>query len=111
MNSAAHMMNQTTVTRGTVVSLLVSRLQVTLVAMVALVVMTSLSVIYVTNASRSLNAAIQQSLAERDQLRLQWGQLLLERGTWTMQARIQHLAEDKLGMVIPDSKSIIIISK
>jgi cell division protein FtsL len=37
------------------------------------------------------------------------GQLLLERGTWMMQARIQKFAESKLGMVIPDHKSVVIV--
>ncbi len=42
-------------------------------------------------------------------LHVQRGQLLLERSTWMMQARIQPIAENKLGMIIPDHKSVVIV--
>jgi cell division protein FtsL len=40
---------------------------------------------------------------------IQRGQLLLERSTWIMQARIQKMAENKLDMVIPDHQSTVVV--
>jgi cell division protein FtsL len=111
MNSAARIMNQGVVTRSLSLSIALSRLQMAVVGVTVLALASALSVIYVTNCSRTVHAAIQQGVAERNHLRLEWGQLLLERGTYDMQARVQQIAHDKLGMMIPESKSIIIISE
>lgn len=110
MNAAARLLNQSTLSRGWIFSIILSRFQYATFVLILAVTLSALGVVYVTSSTRSLNAAIQQTLAERDQLHIHWGQLLLERGTWAMQARIQRIAEEKLGMVIPDSKSILIIS-
>ena len=60
--------------------------------------------IYVTHVTRIMHASCQHSLVEQDRLHVKRGQLLLERSTWMMQARIQQIAENKLGMVIPDQQ-------
>jgi len=111
MNAAARFLSLSTVSRTWVVSFILSKTQLSLVTLVIGVLVSSLSVVYVTNMSRSFNANVQQSLAERDHLHAQWGQLLLEKSTWIMQARIQQVASDKLGMVVPDSKSVVIINE
>lgn len=109
MNAAARMLNQGALSRGWAVSFLLARTQVSTIILVLAILTSALSVIYVTNMTRSLNASVQQMLVERDHMHVQWGQLLLERSTRMMQARVQQVAEEKLGMVIPDSKSIVII--
>ncbi len=111
MNTAARLVNQGVLSRSWVISILLKRSQLPLLAMVISVLLSALSVIYMTNTTRTLNASIQQTLAEREQLHVQWGQLLLEKSTWIMQARIQNLAEGKLGMSIPDSKSVVVINE
>ncbi len=111
MNSAARLMNQNIISRSYSLSISLSRLQMAVIGLAVCVLASALSIVYVTNCSRTVHAAIQQGMVERDHLRLEWGQLLLERGTWDMQARVQYIAQDKLGMVIPDSKSIMIISE
>ena len=111
MNTAARLVNQSVLSRGWVISAFLKRSQFPLLAMVISVLLTALSVIYITNTTRILNANIQQTLTEREQLHVQWGQLLLEKSTWIMQARIQNLAEGKLGMLSPDSKSVVVIKE
>lgn len=111
MNTAARLVNQRVLSRSWVMSVLLKRSQLPLLAMVISVLFSALTVIYMTNTTRSLNASIQQTFAEREQLHVQWGQLLLEKSTWIMQARIQNLAEGKLGMVIPDSKSVVVVTE
>lgn len=111
MNAAARFLSQSTVSRTWVISVLLSKAQFTLCILSVAVLMSALSIVYVTNASRSLNANYQQSLTERDHLHVQWGQLLLEKSTWIMQARVQKVAEDKLDMIVPDNKSVVIVNE
>ena len=110
MNAAARFASQGAVTRSVTLTLSGLRTYFSTIFLTLVVLTSALSLVYVTNYSRSLNAALQQAATESDQLRIQWGQLLLEKSTWVVQARVQRVAEDKLGMVIPDSKSIMILS-
>ena len=110
MNTAARLLNQGLLSRSWVISVFLKKSQLPLFVMVMSVLCSALGVIYVSNMNRTLNASIQQILAERDQLHIQWSQLLLEKSTWIMQARIQNLAEGQLGMIIPDSKSVVVIT-
>lgn len=109
MNAAARLLNQGVLSRGWVVSVFLTRFDVSLFVLVFAVLISALSLIYVTNSARSLNASIEQSYAEHDQLHIQRGQLLLERSTLTMQARVQDIAEEHLNMVIPEGKAIVIV--
>jgi cell division protein FtsL len=109
MNAAARLLNQGVLSRGWVISILLNRSQVPMVTLVFAVLVSALGVIYIANTTRTLNANIQQSLAERQQLHIQWGQLLLEKSTWIMQARVQNIAEDQLDMVTPNNKSVVVI--
>lgn len=111
MNAAARLIKHGSLSRSWVVSVILARVQFTTLILTTAVLVSALSVIYVTNMARSLNAGIQQTLAERDQLHIQWGQLLLEKSTWVTPVRVQHIAEDRLDMVVPDSKSVVIVNE
>ncbi|HSW69257.1 MAG TPA: cell division protein FtsL [Gammaproteobacteria bacterium] len=110
MNAAARILNQGVLSHGWVISVLWKRSQLPMLLMIMSVLVTGLGVIYMTNTTRSLNANIQQTLAERERLHVQWGQLLLEKSTWIMQARVQNLAEGKLGMIVPGSHSVVVVN-
>ena len=73
------------------------------------ILISALSIIYVTHVTRIMHAGYQHNLVLQDRLHVERGQLLLERGTWMMQARIQQIAEKDLGMMIPNHKSVVII--
>lgn len=111
MNAAARFLSQSAVSRTWVFSVLISKAQVSVFTLVVAVLLSALSIVYVTNTTRSLNADIQQTLLDRDHMHVQWGQLLLEKSTWIMQARIQQVASDKLGMMVPNGKSVVIINE
>ncbi len=111
MNAAARILSESVPSRSFILSVILKRSQLPLLMMVIAVLVTALTVIYITNATRGLNGAIQQKLTEREQLHVQWSQLLLERSTWIMQARIQNLAQGKLGMFVPDNKSLVVINE
>ena len=109
MNAAARFVHQGILSRHLVLTHLVSRRQFTVLALSLAIILSALSVIYVTHISKILHAGYQHNIHEHDRLHVERGQLLLERSTWMMQARIQQIAENKLGMVLPTNKSVVII--
>ncbi len=109
MNAAARLFNQGVLSRGWAITFMIERLQVTTLLLLIALLTSALSMVYVTNLARSTHAALQQTLLERDHMHSQWNQLLLEKSTWMMQARVQKIAEDKLGMIYPESKSVVIV--
>jgi len=109
MNAAARLVHQHALTRHFFLTPLLSRRQIAIVILALTVLLSAMSIIYVTHVTRILHAAYQHNRMEQDHLQVQRGQLLLERSTWMMQARIQQIAENQLGMVVPDHKSVVII--
>ncbi len=108
MNAAARLVHQGIITRHLVVAHLSFR-QVGALMLSVAVLMSAVSIIYVTHVTRLLHATYQHNIVEQDMLHVQRGQLLLERSTMMMQARIQSIAENKLGMIIPDQNSVVIV--
>lgn len=109
MNAAARLVHQGVISRRFVLTFLLTRRQIANFLLALLVLCTALSVVYITHTSRILHATYQQNLAEQNRLHVERSQLLLERSTLMMQARIQQAAENKLGMVIPNHKSVVVI--
>jgi cell division protein FtsL len=109
MNAAGRLVHQGILSRHLVMTHFLTREQIAALFLALGVLVSALSVIYVTHVTRILNANYQHNLVEQDRLQVERGQLLLERGTWMMQARIQQLAESKLGMVVPNHQSVVII--
>jgi cell division protein FtsL len=110
MNAAARLLNQGALSRSWVVSVFLARFQFVLFSCVFAILISALGLVYMTNTTRSLNASIQQTLVERDRIHVEWGQLLLEKSTLLMQARIQNLAEDKMNMLVPEGKAVVVIN-
>lgn len=111
MNAAGRLVSQSSVSKTWVLSVVLARMQMSTLILTLAVLTSALSMVYITNVARGLNANLQQSLVEHDRLQVQWGQLLLEKSTLTMQARVQQTAENKLDMVVPDSQSVVIINE
>lgn len=109
MNAAARLVHQGIFTRHLVQQRIVAKRPFATLCLSLLLLFSALSIIYVTHITRELQATLQHRIHEQERLQVQRGQLLLERGTWMMQARIQHIAETKLGMILPDHKSVVII--
>ena len=111
MNAAARLLSKGSLSRSWVVSVVLARTQYSSMMLMAAVLVSALSIVYVINTTCSLNANIQQLISERNRLHVEWGQLLLEKGTRITPARVQHVAEGKLDMVVPDSKSVVIVNE
>lgn len=110
MNAAARLLNQGALSRSWVISVFLARFQFVLFSCVFAILISALGLVYMTNTTRSLNANIQQVLVERDRLHVEWGQLLLEKSTLLMQARIQVIAQDKMDMLLPEGKAVVVIN-
>ena len=82
-------------------------------AMMALLIvavfLSALAVIDARNENRMLFARLQQLRQQRDQINVEWGQLLLEQSTWSTHARIEQVATQKLGMVMPQHVEIAVV--
>ena len=88
--------------------LVLSREVIVLTSLITIILAQSLGVIYAKQTKRLLHAQIQSLYAARDKLQVEWSQLLLEQGTWQADARVERIARDKLGMVVPDKINVII---
>lgn len=110
MNAAARLVNhQGVLSRASVVRIFLTQYHFTFFGFILAIFISSLSLIYVTHTTRYFQANFQQAYKERDQLRLQWGQLLLEKSTLLMQSRIQNMGEVNLDMIFPEDKSMVML--
>lgn len=109
MNAAARLVHQSILSRHLLRGQFLSKKHAGIAMLALFVLLSALSVIYVTHVTRVLHASLSHHLQEQDRLHVETGQLLLERSTWMVQSRVQQAAESKLGMVIPDTKSVIVI--
>jgi len=48
-------------------------------------------------------------MSEKDALHVEWGRLLLEQGTLAEHRRIDHVARQKLDMMMPDPRRIVLL--
>lgn len=79
-------------------------------ALVALAVLVAaVLVVELRHQSRTLFAQLQTLRAERDALNTEWGQLLLEEGTWAEHRRIEQMARARLDMSMPGRNRIIVV--
>ncbi len=57
--------------------------------------------------ARQLMSQIQAIKAERDAMRLEWSQLVLEESTLTDEAIIYQVAESRLNMALPTAQEVV----
>jgi len=81
-----------------------------LICMVLVSVLASgLSVIYVTHKNRNLLNELQQLKNARNALQVQWGQLLIEQSTFSLEGRIERKAFDELQMQVPEFSELVMV--
>lgn len=109
MNAAAKMIHQSNFFSGHLADIRLSKgLWFHLILLLSLL-MSSLSVIYITNLHRVTFSQLQHEEQKGHQLQLQWGQLLLEQASLATPARVQELATEKLHMGLPMNKQTFIL--
>lgn len=75
--------------------------------LLALIFASALNLVLVRDRSRSLFIELQALRKQQDELDREWGQLLLEQGTWGAHGRVEEIARSKLGMTAPKPEQIV----
>ncbi|HLF98617.1 MAG TPA: cell division protein FtsL [Methylococcaceae bacterium] len=73
----------------------------------ALVAISAIGVVYAKHRARVLFVEVQKLEQEIEALQTEWGQLRLEQNTWAEHGRIERIARSRLGMEMPERKSIV----
>lgn len=68
----------------------------------------ALMVIYSSHRARHLFYDLQALRVQRDEIQVEWGQLLLEQSTWSSYAHIENIATNQLGMIVPEPQDLVI---
>jgi cell division protein FtsL len=68
------------------------------------------SVVTSQHVSRNLYSDLQKEQKSQQQLDVEYGQLMLEQGTWGAHAVIEKAAETRLAMHTPDPKEIQVVT-
>ncbi|MCK9236872.1 MAG: cell division protein FtsL [Thiopseudomonas sp.] len=74
------------------------------------VVSTAVLVAYAANESRQMLNSLFVEMSKRDKLQADWGRLVLEHSTWTAHNRIESLAVEHLGMLIPEPAAVRVVT-
>lgn len=70
----------------------------------------SLGIVLTTFTSRHLLNDLQQLEAERNELQVEWGQLLLEQSSLVAQGKVEDTAITQLGMEVPSMKQVVVFT-
>lgn len=73
--------------------------------------MSAFGVVFTKHLTRQLFTQLQSLEQEAESLQIEWGQLLLEQGTWAADARIERVAKERLQMRVPESQHIVVIAR
>lgn len=71
--------------------------------------MSAFTLIYIKDLNRRLFIQHQTLQATHDKLYEDWGSLLLEQSTWSRQARVQKIAEQRLEMSLPAANRVFVL--
>ncbi|MEH6446476.1 MAG: cell division protein FtsL [Oceanospirillaceae bacterium] len=74
------------------------------------IIISCISIVYQAYQFRQLFNTQQQIVAHRDELQVEWGQLLLEQSALGANSRVEKIAKRKLAMHVPKSKNVEMVS-
>ncbi|RDE22785.1 cell division protein FtsL [Motiliproteus coralliicola] len=95
--------------RSALTELSVSARSVLLVMLAASVVVSSLAVIYSAFLYRQAFNQQQQLFQQRNELEVEWGQLLLEQSALAAHGRVERAVTKQLGMYVPSPEEIVVV--
>ena len=73
------------------------------------VLVSAIGLVYSKHQTRKLFVELQQLNKEVVSLNTEWGQLQLEQSAWSDHGRIERIARERLGMVIPEADQVAFI--
>lgn len=85
------------------------RQQFVLVLLFIAVIVSALTVIYVSHAHRQLTIERDDLLSARDQLDIEWRHLQIEETSLTEHSRVERIAEQRLDMVRPEGEQEVLV--
>jgi cell division protein FtsL len=103
MNAAAKMINQNSVFQGQLTSMRMSKQVYLKSVLMALMLLSALAVIYMTNITRFTCSQLELAEETAHQLRIERGQLLLEQASLLNPERLERIATQALRMSLPVS--------
>lgn len=74
-----------------------------------IILVSAFSVVFVKDANRQMMSQLQALENTQENLHNEWSQLVLEESTWASQARVGQMAAHDLNMMIPKTKSTLIL--
>ncbi|MCK2149104.1 MULTISPECIES: cell division protein FtsL [Marinobacter] len=78
-------------------------------ALVTLLVASSIGVVVSAHENRELFNTLSQLQGERDRYQREWSQLLLEQSALSAHGRVETLAAERFGMVVPGRQDIVLV--
>lgn len=79
------------------------------VILIIALVLSAFCVIYIKDLNRRTFIEYQDLQATHNKLYEDWGKLLLEQSTWSTQARVKKIAQNRLNMGTPTANDVIIL--
>jgi len=70
----------------------------------------AVALVYGKHRHRALFVELQSLESERDMLDVEWGKLQLEQSTWATHERIESIARERLGLRIPPTNEIVLVT-
>tara|TARA_R110000868_G_scaffold410505_4_gene698791 strand:+ start:20099 stop:20437 length:339 start_codon:yes stop_codon:yes gene_type:complete len=105
MNAASRALAQTIYGHDGLFGVFFNRRMLLVAALGFSVFVSGLAVVYGKDLNRRLYVDLQTQTFQHNELQTEWGQLLLEQSTWTMQGRVENIAQSQLGMSMPQAKN------
>ena len=84
-------------------------LMVSAIFLLAMVMASAIGLVYSKHKTRILFVELQQLNKEVVSLDTEWGQLQLEQSAWSDHGRIEQIARERLGMMIPEAEQVAFI--
>lgn len=78
-------------------------------ALVGLLLMSSLGVVVSAYQNRELFNTLTELQAKRDGYQREWSQLLLEQSALSALGRVEQLASDRFGMSVPGKEDVVLV--
>jgi len=83
---------------------------VAMAVLIPAVLSSAIGVVYAKHETRKLFVVLRALEGQRDVMNTEWGQLQLEQSAWSTHGRIERAAREKLGMKIPDTSEVVIVT-
>ncbi|QSI76107.1 MULTISPECIES: cell division protein FtsL [Niveibacterium] len=79
------------------------------VILIVLVLASALALVSAQHQSRKLFIELERLQTRERALEVEWGQLQLEQSTWAAHSRVEKVARERLHLVTPDPRHVLVL--